>query len=123
MANTCALILPVRPDRQDVVAELNRALDMAFDREILAAVQLALDDDRFADVHDVLLHVMARLKSRTEAPDRGRRGRLRRSRLSARGSDCFIAFPHVNLRLSSCVGALMDTRRRECFGSAKAEPV
>ena len=55
-ANTCALISPVRTDRQHVVAQLDRAFDMAFDGQIFAAVQLALDDDRFADVHDVLLH-------------------------------------------------------------------
>ena len=107
LANTCALMRAVRADRQHVVAQLNRAFDVAFDRQVLAAVQLALDDDRFADVHDVLLHVMARLRTRTGQPRPcGRRGWLRRSRwLSARRADGFIAFPHVILRLTSCFEA------------------
>ncbi len=69
-ANTCALMRAVRADRQDVLAQLNRAFDVTFDGQILAAVQLALDDDRFPDVHDVLLHVMARLGTRTRSPRR-----------------------------------------------------
>ena len=45
------LDLAVRPDREHVLPELDLAFDLAFDRQVLAAVQLALDDDRFADVH------------------------------------------------------------------------
>ena len=62
------LDLPVRADRQHVLAELNRAFDMTFDGQVFAAVQLAFDDDRFADVHDVLLHMMARLCTRPAGP-------------------------------------------------------
>src|SRR4030081_2519577 len=94
-------------DRQHMIAQLNGAFDMAFDGHILAAVQLALDDDRLPYIHDVLLHVMAaRLCTRTGSPRLGRRGWLRGSRrLSACRSDRFIAFPHVILRLSSSQGA------------------
>ena len=41
----------VRSDGEDVLPKLDLALDLAFDGQILAAVQLALDDDRFSDVH------------------------------------------------------------------------
>ena len=51
LANTCALILPFGPIVRHVLAELDLAFDLAFDGQVLAAVQLALDDDRFADVH------------------------------------------------------------------------
>ena len=90
---------PVRADCEHVIAQLNCAFDVTFDSEILAAVELALDDDRFPNVHDVLLHVMARLWRTRAGPRRCWRGGLRRSRLSARRSDRFIAFPHVYLRL------------------------
>src|SRR4029077_14086708 len=48
------------------------------------------------NIHDVLLHLMARLGwTRTRSPRLGWRGRLWWSRrLSAHGSDRFIAFPH-----------------------------
>ena len=39
------LDLAVRPDGQDVVLEIDPAFDVAFDREVFAAAQLALDDD------------------------------------------------------------------------------
>src|SRR5688572_26699660 len=39
------LDLAVRADGQHVVLELDLAFDVAFDREVLAAVQLAFDDD------------------------------------------------------------------------------
>src|SRR5262245_62461889 len=84
-----------------MVAQLNGAFDMALDGQIFAAVQLALDDDRLPKIHDVLLHMMTRLRTRRRNPRRAWRGRLRRSRwLSACRSDSFIAFPHVILRLS-----------------------
>ena len=35
--------------------QLDLPLDVSLDREVLAAVQLALDDDRLADIHDVPL--------------------------------------------------------------------
>ena len=54
LANTCALILPFGADRQHVLAQLDLALDLPFDGQILAAVELALDDDGFADVHSIL---------------------------------------------------------------------
>ena len=86
----------VRADRQHVVAQLNGAFDVAFDGQIFAAVQLALDDDRLPYVHDVLLHLTARLGTRTRSHRLRWRGRLRCSRrLPARRSNRFIAFPHV----------------------------
>src|SRR5207247_7887730 len=45
----------VGTDRQNVLAKLDRPLDVPFDGQIFTAVQLALDHDRFADVHDVFL--------------------------------------------------------------------
>ena len=60
LANTSALIRPFGPDRQHVVAQLDAALHVALDGEILAAVQLTLDDDGFADV-DHVTHRGARL--------------------------------------------------------------
>ena len=53
LANTCALILPFGADRQHVLPQLDLAFDLALDGEVLAAVQLALDDDGFADIHSV----------------------------------------------------------------------
>ena len=44
LAKTCALILRVGADGEDVVVELDLALDLTFDRQVLAAAQLALDD-------------------------------------------------------------------------------
>ena len=41
----------VRSDGQDVLPKLNLALDLAFDGQILASIQFALDDDRLSDVH------------------------------------------------------------------------
>src|ERR1700680_1893424 len=70
---------------------------MAFNGQILAAVQLALDDDRLANIHDVPLHAVTRLRARTKSSRRHRRGGVRGSRwLSARGADRFIAFPHCH---------------------------
>jgi hypothetical protein len=40
-----------------VLFELDRAFDVAFDRQIFAAIELALDDDRLPNIHDVLLHL------------------------------------------------------------------
>ena len=58
----------VRADRQHVIAQLDRAFDVAFDGQVFAAVQLALDDDRLPNIHDVLLHVMARLADEEQEP-------------------------------------------------------
>ena len=49
------LDLRVRADRQDVLAQLDLALDLTFDRQVFAAAQLALDDDALADIHHVPL--------------------------------------------------------------------
>src|SRR5262245_1927349 len=91
----------VGTDRQHVVAQLNGSLDMTFDGQIFAAVQLALDDDRFSDVHNVFLHKMGDFGTRTGGHHRRLRWCWRRGRLSSRRTDCFITFPHVILRLSS----------------------
>ena len=64
------LDLAVRSDGQDVLAELDLAFDLSFDRQVLAAAQIAFDDDALADIHDVPL-LLRRL--RVDA----RRGRLR----------------------------------------------
>ena len=55
----------VGTNRQHMVPKLNGPLDVPFDRQILAAVQLTLDDNRFADVHNVLLRMMACVNTRT----------------------------------------------------------
>jgi hypothetical protein len=49
------LDLAVRTDGEHVIAEIDLAFDVPFDREIFAAVQLALDNDRFPNVHYVPL--------------------------------------------------------------------
>ena len=89
------------PIRQavDMVAKLNGAFDVTFDRQIFASVQLAFDYDRFTYIHDVLLHAVTPLRTNTGGPGRHRRGRGRNIRLSARWSDRFISLPHVVLRL------------------------
>jgi hypothetical protein len=38
-----------------MVIEVNRALDLAFDGEVFAALQVTFDDDGFADVHHIWL--------------------------------------------------------------------
>jgi hypothetical protein len=96
----------VGADREDVIAELDGPFDVALDGQVFATVQLAFDDDRLPYIHDVLLHEMARLcRTVNRSPRLNWRGRLGCSRrLSACRSDCFIAFPHVILRLSYCQG-------------------
>src|SRR5438552_1428809 len=85
----------VGTDREYMVAKLDRALDVALDRQIFPAVQLAFDDDGLANVHDVLLHVMARLRTKSWSPRHRWRGWLRCSRwLPACRADAFITFPH-----------------------------
>src|SRR4051794_30002559 len=44
-----------------MITELDRTFDMTFNRQVFAAVQLTLDDDRLPYVHDVLLHELPRL--------------------------------------------------------------
>ena len=44
-------MLAVGADRQHVLAQLDLALDLPFDGQVFAAVELALDDDGFSDVH------------------------------------------------------------------------
>ena len=44
LANTCGLDPAVGTDRQQVVLQLDLALDVALDREVLTAAQLAFDD-------------------------------------------------------------------------------
>src|SRR5688572_28725434 len=47
------LDLAIGTNRQHVILELDLAFDLSFDREVLAAVQFAFDDDRLPDVHDI----------------------------------------------------------------------
>src|SRR5215471_3087652 len=82
----------VRPDRQDVITQLDRPFDVALDRQILAAVQLALDDDRLADIHNVPLHKVTHFRS--TGCRRRRRRRRWDDRLSAGRADGFITLPH-----------------------------
>src|SRR5262245_55004780 len=46
----------IRADREDVVAELDLAVDTPFDRQILAAAQLTVDDDGLPDARLLLVH-------------------------------------------------------------------
>ena len=61
------LDLAVRPDRQHVLTQLDLAFDLAFDRQVFAAVQLAFDDDRFADVHNMSSPVHAECRRHRRA--------------------------------------------------------
>src|SRR5204863_7398638 len=47
---------PVHPDRQHVVLQVDLALDATLDREILAAGQLAVDDDALPTARQLLVH-------------------------------------------------------------------
>src|SRR5438034_1215341 len=47
---------PVRSNRQHVVAQLDLAVDPAFDREVLAAAQLAVDDNALANARQLFVH-------------------------------------------------------------------
>src|SRR4051812_16984034 len=97
------LDLSVGADRQHVLAKFDLPLDLSLDRQVFAAVELALDDNGFTYVHSSsllsTLRVAGRSRTRRRCRIRGmRRGyRLRRgwpgagrcSRL-----DRFIPFPH-----------------------------
>src|SRR5207302_3930022 len=92
----------VGTDRQHMIAQLNRPFDVALDGQILATVQLALDDDGLPNIHDVLLHMLTCLWPRTGGSRYRRRRRLGHGRLPAGRSHRFIAFPHVTfLRLTA----------------------
>src|SRR5688572_10657142 len=86
------LDLSVWTDREHVVLEFDFPLDLPFDREVFAAVQLALDDDRFTDVHHVPPSLMTGLRLRrwcraaVRLNSRGRGGDRRLYR--------FITLPH-----------------------------
>src|SRR5215471_2995360 len=47
------LDLPIRSDREHVIAKLDLALDSTFDRQVLAAAQLASDKDAFPNVRAI----------------------------------------------------------------------
>src|SRR6185436_6775229 len=74
----------IRTDREHILTQLDLALDLSFNREIFAAVELALDDDRFAYVHNIPLLSTLRVAgdSRARRRLRGLRrvARLRRGR-------------------------------------------
>ena len=55
LAKTCALILPFGPIVSTWSFSSILPFDVAFDGEVFAAVQLALDDDGLSDVHHVPL--------------------------------------------------------------------
>src|SRR4029077_1655437 len=46
----------VRADREHVVTQLDLAVDAPFDREILAAAQLTVDDDALPNARQFLVH-------------------------------------------------------------------
>src|SRR5215831_1272127 len=46
----------VRADREDVVAQLDLAVDTPFDRQILAAAQLTIDDNGLPNARLLLVH-------------------------------------------------------------------
>ena len=77
------LDLAVRADRQHVLPKLDLAFDLAFDGEILAAVQLALDDHGFADIHGLLQSAVR--VSACDGLGPGRRFRGRRAVLASPG--------------------------------------
>src|SRR5690606_28287527 len=83
----------VGPDRQHMVLQLDLALDVAFNRQVLAAIQLALDDNGLADVHHVAREpaaVMARGDGWRDRGSRTRRRSRRRRRLHR-----LVTLPHV----------------------------
>ena len=92
--------LAIWTDRQHVVAEFDLPLDMPFDGQIFAPVQLTLDDDGFADVHHVP-RILAPHGLWTDGLRRccwSRRScfvrRHRRLRRLRRLSHCFVTLPH-----------------------------
>jgi hypothetical protein len=91
------LDLGVRPDRQDILAELNLAFDLALDGQILAAAQLTFDDHAFPDIHDglLLLHGLHGFNAGGGGlmHHRRRRRRRRNDRLWRPGR--FFTLPHV----------------------------
>ena len=121
-ANTCALILPFGPIVSTWSRSSNRAFDLPLDGQVFAAVQLALDDDRFADVHDVPLHAGRLGSDRVPAVAAagGAAAGCWRGRLSAgAAADRFIAFPHVNPPPVRVAGARGLCRRS---GSGQRSP-
>src|SRR5688572_33501369 len=79
-----------------MILELDLAFDVAFDRQILAPVQLTLDDNRFSDVHHVPLDPPAlRLWYRRSADRLMRRSGRRGRRLAALYP--FVTLPHVDV--------------------------
>src|SRR5688572_7848704 len=92
----------VGADRQHVLPQLDLAFDLSFDRQIFAAVELTLDDDRFANIHGLVLQSSLRLSRRRPRLRGGiysrRLHRLRRrwggGRLASNRLRRFIAFPH-----------------------------
>ena len=88
------LDLAVRPNGEHVVFQLDLAFDLTLDGQILTPVQLAFDDDRLSNIHDVSPGLRPRLGLRCR-----RRltldGRTGRGYLTARRLYRFITFPHV----------------------------
>ncbi len=91
-----SLDLAVRADGEHMVLQLDLPLDLSFDGQIFAAVQLALDDDGLSDVHHIPLDPpVIRLRRRRRACRRNRDDRRRGCRLSAGRFHRFITLPHV----------------------------
>src|SRR6185436_1635224 len=88
--------LAVRPDREDVILQLDSPFDMSLDGQVLAAVQLAFDDNRLADIHNVPLDPPGIRLHRRRCTDRlSGCGCCRRRRLAARRFHRFITLPHL----------------------------
>src|SRR5688572_2611546 len=87
--------LAVRAYREDVALQIDAPLDMALDRQIFTAAQLAFDHNRFPDIHHVPPELSTqRLASHRRSTSRRRR-RSRRSR--RRGCSRFnrlVTLPH-----------------------------
>src|SRR5262245_14386042 len=79
-----------------MVLELDTPFDVSLDGEVLAAVQLAFDDNRLANIHNVPLDPPGiRLHRRRCAYRLSGCGCCRRRRLAARRSHRFITLPHL----------------------------
>ena len=104
LANTCALILPFGPIVSTWSFSSILPFDVTLDREVLAAVQLALDDDRLADVHHVPLDPPGlRLRRRRRTDRLSGCDRCRRRRLAAVGFTASSRFHISFLRLDGLI--------------------
>ena len=82
----------IRANREDIVLQLDLALDLPFDGQILAPAQLTLDNDGLSNIHCVPPGL--RPGRRLRCPWQAALGWLSTGRHVARWLHPFITFPH-----------------------------